>query len=191
MIGQYNINENFFALMQHTRNHLAPSFHEKVKLNSSNANLDNERINLSNGLRDFAQIRKGRIVFIPKSEKVRSRLESVKDFKLEGDPANQYSETEREVARVYSGILGYENLNVYDNFFEMGGDSVMLAAMHDMLDEMYPDIIRVAFCLSIALFAVWLDLSILEPRKNKQRRRLSAMIMSLLQRMRTISHILT
>lgn len=145
MIGQYNINENFFALMQHTRNHLAPSFHEKVKLNSSNANLDNERINLSNGLRDFAQIRKGRIVFIPKSEKVRSRLESVKDFKLEGDPANQYSETEREVARVYSGILGYENLNVYDNFFEMGGDSVMLAAMHDMLDEMYPDIIRVAF----------------------------------------------
>ncbi|GJM68511.1 hypothetical protein HMSSN036_07270 [Paenibacillus macerans] len=160
MIGQYNINENFFTLMQHTRNHLAPAFKQKLEVNSSGASLDHGRLNLNNGLRDFAQIRKGRVVFIPKSEKVKSRLDSVKDFKLEGDPANQYSETEHEVARVYSGILGYENLNVYDNFFEMGGDSVMLATMHDMLDEMYPNIIRVAFLFeycSIRSLAAFID----------------------------------
>ncbi|MFC3745652.1 SDR family NAD(P)-dependent oxidoreductase [Paenibacillus sp. GCM10012306] len=160
MIGQYNINDNFFALMQHTRNHLASGFKQKIETNYSEASLANGRLNLNNGLRDFAQIRKGRIVFIPKSEKVKSRLDSVKDFKLEGDPANQYSEIEHEVARVYSGILGYEHLNVYDNFFEMGGDSVMLATMYDMLDEMYPNIIRVAFLFeycSIRSLAAFID----------------------------------
>jgi acyl transferase domain-containing protein/NAD(P)-dependent dehydrogenase (short-subunit alcohol dehydrogenase family)/acyl carrier protein len=145
MIGQYNINDNFFTLMQHIRNHLSPTFKEKINSHPANGSTDKDHMNLSNGQRDFAQIRKGRIVFIPKSEKAKSRLDHVKDFKLEGDPANQYSATEHQVAKVYSGILGYETLNVYDNFFEMGGDSVMLAAMHDMLDEMYPNIIRVAF----------------------------------------------
>jgi acyl carrier protein len=36
-----------------------------------------------------------------------------------------YTETEQKVAGLWLQVLGYENVSVYDNFFDLGGDSLM------------------------------------------------------------------
>lgn len=44
---------------------------------------------------------------------------------LEGREYNQYSETERTVGEIWSRILGFNEINIFDNFYELGGDSLI------------------------------------------------------------------
>lgn len=144
MIGQYNIDENFYALSQYSRNAVAPRFANKVKAIFERKKISTDSQVLSDGNRNFAQIQNGKVIFIPKSDKALKSKAAAKSVTLVGDLADHYTDTERHVAVIYSGILGYDELNIYDNFFEMGGDSIMLSQMHDLLEEAYPDAVRVA-----------------------------------------------
>ena len=144
MIGQYTVDQNFYTLSQYSRNKVSDRFTAKVKAIFERDQISNDSQVLNDGNRNFAQIQNGKVVFIPKSDKALKRKAAVTTVQLTGDVADNYTETENRVAVVYSGILGYDRLNIYDNFFEMGGDSIMLSQMHDRLEEIYPDIIRVA-----------------------------------------------
>ncbi len=44
--------------------------------------------------------------------------------KLRGRKTSLYSKTEEILARAYYTVLGYEEINIQTNFFEMGGDSI-------------------------------------------------------------------
>ncbi len=44
--------------------------------------------------------------------------------KLHGRKTGFYSETEQKIAEAYHSVLGYDNLNITTNFFELGGDSI-------------------------------------------------------------------
>ncbi|WP_342552913.1 SDR family NAD(P)-dependent oxidoreductase [Paenibacillus sp. FSL R7-0652] len=63
---------------------------------------------------------------------------------LSGKEAGAYSETEQQVARIYSEILGYQEINIYDNFFDLGGNSIMLIRMHERLNEEFPGKVKIA-----------------------------------------------
>lgn len=54
------------------------------------------------------------------------------------------SETEREVARLWQEVLHRKDLGADDNFFEVGGNSILLVALHHRLEEHYPDRVSVA-----------------------------------------------
>ncbi|OAB39548.1 non-ribosomal peptide synthetase [Paenibacillus glacialis] len=54
------------------------------------------------------------------------------------------SETEREVACFWQEVLHREDLRADDNFFDIGGNSILLVALHHRLEERYPDRLTVA-----------------------------------------------
>src|SRR3989339_838366 len=65
--------------------------------------------------------------------------------RLNGKVANDnYTDTERKIAGIWQGVLGYSEFNVNDNFFEIGGGLVLITHVHKKLDELYPGRISVA-----------------------------------------------
>ncbi len=143
-IGQFNVDDNFLAMSQYSKNQASPRITAKISalLEMRQNSQDDQR--LSDGNRDFAQIKNGKLIFIPKSDKASKTKNTGSHTKLVGDYSGQYKDTERIIGSIYSSILGYEEINVFDNFFEMGGDSVMLSEMHDLIDEKYPDYLTIA-----------------------------------------------
>ena len=93
------------------------------------------------------------------SEKVMAKISKIKRPEIMNKSANKplnkgevslkgkedgtnYSETELKVAGVFHEVLGFSEININDTFFELGGDSVMLNKMFDILDREYPDILK-------------------------------------------------
>ncbi|MFF2175853.1 SDR family NAD(P)-dependent oxidoreductase [Lysinibacillus sp. NPDC058147] len=66
------------------------------------------------------------------------------DIKLVGKDSSEYSETEMKIAAVYREILGFSEIDVNDSFFELGGDSVMLTRMHAIIEEQFPNKVKVS-----------------------------------------------
>ncbi len=144
MIGQFNVNDNFLTMSQYSKNKASKRITAKIAALIEVSQSSQEDQRLSDGNRDFAQIRNGKLIFIPKSDKVLKAKSAYTNTQLIGDYTNQYSETEKVIGSIYSSILGYEEINVFDNFFEMGGDSVMLSEMHGLIDERYPEYLTIA-----------------------------------------------
>ena len=46
-------------------------------------------------------------------------------IKLRGGEEDKYTEAEERVARVWQEGLGYDEIDINDNFFEIGGDSLI------------------------------------------------------------------
>jgi amino acid adenylation domain-containing protein len=50
-----------------------------------------------------------------------------------GRPAEAAGETERQIAAIWRRVLGVDNVGVRDNFFDVGGNSLLLLRLHDEL----------------------------------------------------------
>ena len=61
-----------------------------------------------------------------------------KSLKLAGSNNESYSELEEKLAQAYSEVLGLTEINIYDSFYELGGDSVMLNRLHSIIELQYP-----------------------------------------------------
>jgi amino acid adenylation domain-containing protein len=57
------------------------------------------------------------------------RETSLKPVGLKGRKDGKYTETERQLARIWGGVLGFEEVDIYDNFYEIGGDSILALRM--------------------------------------------------------------
>ena len=58
--------------------------------------------------------------------------------KLKGkNSEDDYSEIEGKLARIWQQVLGYGEFDIHDNFFEIGGNSLLLARVHNKLEEIY------------------------------------------------------
>lgn len=53
------------------------------------------------------------------------------------------NELEKEVGELWQKILKLERIGVDDNFFDLGGNSIMLVQMHQQLERRYPGVIDV------------------------------------------------
>lgn len=82
------------------------------------------------------------------------------DIKLKGKKDNNYTTVEIEVAKAWSEVLGFSEINVYDNFFRLGGDSIKSVQiltclknyrldMKDMFE--YPTIAALSEYISLSL----------------------------------------
>ena len=45
--------------------------------------------------------------------------------KLKGRKENKYTDTELKIAEIWNEVLGGKEINIYENFYELGGDSIM------------------------------------------------------------------
>lgn len=55
-----------------------------------------------------------------------------------------YSKLEKHVEEIWKEVLGYEEIHSQDNFFEIGGDSILVTRMQSLINKYYPDTITVA-----------------------------------------------
>src|SRR3989339_589112 len=55
-----------------------------------------------------------------------------------------YTEAEEKIARIWQEVLGYGEIDVNDNFFEIGGDSLLIIQVHKKLEKIYPNRINIA-----------------------------------------------
>ncbi|PWK05384.1 SDR family NAD(P)-dependent oxidoreductase [Tumebacillus permanentifrigoris] len=95
---------------------------------------------------------------------------------LTGSENGEYAETEKCIARICQQTLGFDELNIYDNFFELGADSILLTRMHGLIDKEYPGVVAMTDIFeytSIDKLAQYIngkqagtDVEIIEPKEN-------------------------
>lgn len=56
----------------------------------------------------------------------------------QGDKVETVSQTEKTIAAIWEDVLGIPTAGATDNFFDLGGNSLLLMEMHSRLDEHYP-----------------------------------------------------
>ncbi|MCD1260591.1 SDR family oxidoreductase [Paenibacillus athensensis] len=55
-----------------------------------------------------------------------------------------YTVIEQFVAAAWRQVLGYEELDVHDSFFEIGGDSILITKVHALIEARYPGRMTIA-----------------------------------------------
>ena len=78
-------------------------------------------INLSNDLREAMEKRKAR----RKTGKKAEARKPAASLVMVGKGEAGFNETEQKVARIWAEVLGLEEVNIYDNFNDLGGDSIL------------------------------------------------------------------
>lgn len=72
------------------------------------------------------------------------REKQFKEVKLAGKEGGEYTYIEMKLAQIYRDVLGFSEINIYDNFFEMGGDSILLTSVYKELEKEFPGKVKVA-----------------------------------------------
>jgi NAD(P)-dependent dehydrogenase (short-subunit alcohol dehydrogenase family)/acyl carrier protein len=65
-------------------------------------------------------------------------------IKLTGKKTGGYTRTETKVALIWKEVLGFDEFNIYDDFFDLGGDSILITKVKSLLDEAYGNKVSVA-----------------------------------------------
>jgi amino acid adenylation domain-containing protein len=73
--------------------------------------------------------------------------------RLKGNAASEYSEAEKKVAAAWRQVLGYEEFDVNDNFFEIGGDSILITRVHSLIEESFPGLTTISDMFSYPTIA--------------------------------------
>jgi iturin family lipopeptide synthetase B len=54
---------------------------------------------------------------------------------LKGNDSNKYSDVEITVGKIWGETLGYKELNIYDNFYDLGGDSIIAVRLINNINK--------------------------------------------------------
>lgn len=63
---------------------------------------------------------------------------------LKGKAEQEYTETETELAKIWFNVLGITEVDIFDNFNELGGDSILATRLLKELQKKYDDIVNIA-----------------------------------------------
>lgn len=133
VIGQFNEQVDLVPLLKHSRNAVAPSFTAKIYKESYKRQIGDAEAPI---LVEPAPL--------PIVQEASQASPSGKEIKLTGKMEGIYTPVEKQIGKIYCDILGHEEADIYEGFFEMGGDSILLTEMHDTIDKLYPNIVKIA-----------------------------------------------
>lgn len=71
-------------------------------------------------------------------KKQKDRIKQFDKVEIKGKESDDLTDIEKKIAQLYSEVLGYDEINIFDSFFELGGDSVMLNRLHAIIQKEYP-----------------------------------------------------
>ena len=95
------------------------------------------------------------------------------EVKLKGNETGSYSELEKKIASIWGLVLGYEEINVHDNFFDIGGDSILILKLSKLIQEHIDNEIEVADLFSYSTVAGLVDFI---KEKNKEENEIEQLI---------------
>lgn len=134
VIGQFSEKADMVSLLKHSRNAVASGFKSKISKYAYNIQVD-----------EVAATTNAVAVLAPPPVQEESPAASpVKEAKLTGNVEGEYTAVEQQIGNIYCAILGYEEADIYEGFFDMGGDSILLTEMHDTINKLYPNIVKIA-----------------------------------------------
>ncbi|WP_144687046.1 type I polyketide synthase [Acetivibrio clariflavus] len=92
--------------------------------------------------------------FLKISEQIKLRIDAGKKIKSNNtnltveakevlNAGRDYKETEKIIKQVFMDVLGFEDINVNDNFFELGADSILLSQVYNELKKIYSGSINI------------------------------------------------
>lgn len=145
VIGQFNTNENLLVIVDYSRNRISEDMQEKIE-QLKKIYMDRQKGDyiLTEAGFEVAQVKKGKLLILPHSEKTK-HLNTEDELNIDDkNISNKLEDIQDNLCKIYSRILGYDEIDIYDNFFEMGGDSILLTRMHEYIDSLYSDIVNVA-----------------------------------------------
>jgi len=87
------------------------------------------------------------------AEQPRRQAAAAVPIRLKGKSAGSYSEIEQHVAGAWKEVLGYDELDVHANFFEIGGDSILITKIHTLIEENYRGMTTIADMFSYPTIA--------------------------------------
>ncbi|MFF2175852.1 SDR family NAD(P)-dependent oxidoreductase [Lysinibacillus sp. NPDC058147] len=79
-----------------------------------------------------------------KQKNIRTQESIRNTVKLLGEENFNYSDIEVTLANLCKEVLGFEEIDIYDSFFELGADSILLKRMYSRLEEIYPGKLLIA-----------------------------------------------
>ncbi len=85
----------------------------------------------------------------------KKRLPNPENFEEKVEITVEMTEIMQNVLDVWKEVLETENIGVYDNFFDVGGNSILLISMHEKLEEIYPKALSISdiFCKPFNCYA--------------------------------------
>ncbi len=105
--------------------------------------LDKSSVLLSDELQQIVQQHKRKMK--PSGSAAKQKAEpGTGTVRLTGRDDADFNEAEKEIADVCKDVLGYAELDIHDNFFEMGADSILLMRIHSELDKRHSGVLSVA-----------------------------------------------
>ncbi len=146
LIGELNYTDEFIpilvALPYRMSDYLSGKLNAMVEISKDKLG---RRIITNDGYEMAVIDEKGKVTFLPRSKKSKaSGASSTSNVTLKGKESEDYSQTEEKIAKIFSQILGFNEIGVHDSFFELGGDSVMLTQMHRIIEKEFPGRVKVA-----------------------------------------------
>lgn len=76
--------------------------------------------------------------------KRRDKDKGSKAVELHGRLEGSYSEVEKNIANVFSKVLNLDVIDIYDSFYQLGGDSISAAELMKEIDKQYPGFIGIS-----------------------------------------------
>lgn len=95
---------------------------------------------------------------------------NAEDFAMFGKEANEYTENEKIVAFIYASVLDLEEIDIYESFNALGGDSIIATEVFKIMDKNYPGILNISDIFSyptVEEMAAHIDTVIDESNKEK------------------------
>ena len=69
---------------------------------------------------------------------------NAEDLLILGKDANDYTDVERTVALIYAAVLDLNEIDIYESFNSMGGDSIIATEVLKILNEQYNDMLNIS-----------------------------------------------
>ncbi|MDD2426259.1 MAG: amino acid adenylation domain-containing protein, partial [Bacteroidales bacterium] len=66
---------------------------------------------------------------------------------------NPENDVESVLLKIWQTVLSTENISIRDNFFDIGGNSILLVRLHSKIDEVYPGILEITDLFSESTIA--------------------------------------
>ncbi|GAA0709958.1 hypothetical protein GCM10008904_21250 [Paraclostridium ghonii] len=122
-------------------------FKEILKLNTQNVlagEMNKKSKSISELINDDFVLSNSILLEIKDHVEIKHNNQRCKSVDLIGYKESNYTEIEKEIGDICGNLLGYSTIDIYDNFFELGADSIQIKRIHEAIDKVYSGIITVA-----------------------------------------------
>lgn len=91
---------------------------------------------------------------------------------IKGKSDNDYSKTELLLAGIWGNVLGMSNVDIYSNFMDIGGDSILAVDLLKKIEKMFPGVVSISDIFSypsVSEMAHFIDAKTNTPKKVERK----------------------